>query len=128
MTKKIDFQGMTVDELWQLYEELSNVLSSRMTLEKRELEKRLAQLHREEQAIVPDLNYQRGRAEQRERRAYPRVLPKYRNPENPAETWSGRGKQPRWIVAALDGGRLIDDLLIGNRSKTAPSADVGQRR
>lgn len=127
MTRKIELQAMTVDELWQLHEELSNVLSSRMTLEKRELEKRLAQLRREEQAIGPDVNYQEKRPQHRERRAYPRVLPKYRNPENPAETWSGRGKQPRWIVAALDSGRPIDDLLIGNR-KSAPSADLGQRR
>ncbi|WP_163314351.1 H-NS histone family protein, partial [Enterobacter hormaechei] len=46
------------------------------------------------------------------RRKYPRVLPKYRNPSEPSETWSGRGKQPRWLVAAIKSGHKIDDFKI----------------
>ena len=30
--------------------------------------------------------------------------PKYRNPANPSETWTGRGRQPAWYKAAVDGG------------------------
>jgi hypothetical protein len=48
----------------------------------------------------------------RQRRPYPKVLPKYRNPKNPAETWSGRGKQPRWLAAQLRSGKKVDDFLI----------------
>jgi len=40
------------------------------------------------------------------------VKPKYRNPANPAETWSGRGKRPRWFNAALAAGKKEKDLLI----------------
>ncbi|GAP65127.1 DNA-binding protein H-NS [Mizugakiibacter sediminis] len=40
------------------------------------------------------------------------VKPKYRNPENPAMTWSGRGKRPRWFSAALAAGKKERDLLI----------------
>ena len=49
MNKKPNFDGMSVDELWQLHEELSQVLSVRLTSEKRELEKRLSQLRREKE-------------------------------------------------------------------------------
>ena len=45
--RTFDFDAMSVDDLWQLYEKLSQVLSIRLTSEKRELEKRLAQLRRE---------------------------------------------------------------------------------
>src|SRR5437763_3827981 len=38
------------------------------------------------------------------RRKYPKVFPKYRNPQTPHETWSGRGKQPRWLAAAIKTG------------------------
>ena len=38
MNKKPSFESMTVDELWLLYEELSQILSVRLTSEKRELE------------------------------------------------------------------------------------------
>jgi DNA-binding protein H-NS len=38
--------------------------------------------------------------------------PKYRNPDQPSETWAGRGKQPRWLVAQLRSGKRIDDFKI----------------
>lgn len=41
-----------------------------------------------------------------------KVKPKYRNPDNPAETWAGRGAQPRWMAKALSSGRKLEDLLI----------------
>lgn len=40
------------------------------------------------------------------------VPPKYRNPADPAMTWSGRGKRPRWFNAALKAGKKEKDLLI----------------
>lgn len=41
-----------------------------------------------------------------------KVAPKYRNPDNPAETWSGRGKQPRWLAAYTRQGRNLDEFKI----------------
>jgi len=41
-----------------------------------------------------------------------KVEPKYRNPANPAETWTGRGKPPRWLAAELADGKSKDDFLI----------------
>lgn len=40
------------------------------------------------------------------------VKPKYRNPANPAQTWAGRGKRPRWFNDALAAGKKEKDLLI----------------
>src|ERR1700687_4443945 len=111
MTKKFNLDSMSIDEMWHLHEEISRVLSVRLTSEKRELEKRLAQLRREKELRQP---------EQTEtssatitvlvpRRKYPHVFPKYRNPKEPSETWSGRGKQPRWLVAAVNAGHRIDE-------------------
>jgi len=37
---------------------------------------------------------------------------KYRHPENPALTWSGRGRKPRWFLDALEGGKTAGDLAI----------------
>lgn len=41
-----------------------------------------------------------------------KVAPKYRNPENPDETWSGRGRAPGWMAAHLQAGGQKDDLAI----------------
>jgi len=40
------------------------------------------------------------------------AAPKYRHPENPALTWSGRGREPQRFVDALDTGTTADDLEI----------------
>ncbi len=40
------------------------------------------------------------------------VKPKYRNPANPEQTWSGRGKRPNWFKDALASGKSEKDLAI----------------
>ena len=109
MNKKIDLDVMSVDEMWRLHEKIGQVLSVRLTSEKRELEKRLAQLRRENEMHAAPTE---ASGLSRERRKYPRVYPKYRNPNETSETWSGRGKQPRWLVAALKTGHRIEEFMI----------------
>lgn len=49
------------------------------------------------------------------------VAPKYRNPDNAAQTWSGRGKRPLWFVDALKKrGVTAESLLIEGAQKAAP--------
>lgn len=38
--------------------------------------------------------------------------PKYANPANAADTWSGRGRKPRWFTEALASGKSESDLAI----------------
>ncbi len=113
--KKLDLEAMSVDTLWALHEEISKILSDRISSEKQELEKRLALLNRGIAGIAA-IDDARGptsfNANGEPRRKYPRVLPKYRNPAMPSQTWSGRGKQPRWLVAAIKSGRKIEDFRI----------------
>ncbi|EYS37298.1 H-NS histone family protein [Acinetobacter baumannii 25569_2] len=40
------------------------------------------------------------------------VEPRYRNKNNAEETWTGRGKQPRWLVAEIEKGAKLEDFLI----------------
>lgn len=40
------------------------------------------------------------------------VAAKYRNPSNPALTWSGRGKRPAWVNEALAAGKTLEDLAV----------------
>ena len=96
------FKSMSADELWHLHEELTSILACKIAEQKAKLEERLRFLQNSSSAIGP----------KRPRRAYPRVLPKYQNPKNPAEKWSGRGKQPRWLQAQLRAGKELDHFLI----------------
>ena len=40
------------------------------------------------------------------------VQPKYRNPENSENTWTGRGRRPVWVEQSLSAGKTLEDLLI----------------
>jgi DNA-binding protein H-NS len=125
MSKNLNLNAMSIDEMWQLHEEISQVLSIRLTSEKRELEKRMAQLRREkEMPQSKSADAQSLKSAPRKRRKYPRVFPKYRNPKEPSETWSGRGKQPRWLAAALSTGHTIEEFVISK----AASKNNGRRR
>jgi DNA-binding protein H-NS len=102
-----EFDSMAVDELWSLHEQLGLILTRKIAEEKAKLEERLrmlqnSSLENSNSAISPN----------RPRRAYPKVLPKYQNPKNPAEKWSGRGKQPLWVQAQLKAGKKLEGFLI----------------
>jgi DNA-binding protein H-NS len=97
-----DLRLMSVDDLWSLYESLTIELRERVADEQAKLEDRLRKI--ESSSDVTRL--------ERLRRPYPKVLPKYQNPKNPAETWSGRGKQPRWVRVQLKAGKTLKHFLI----------------
>jgi len=55
------------------------------------------------------------------------VAAKYRNPEDPSQTWSGRGKRPLWLVAQLKKrGVTLDSLLIDGAA--APAKSTAKKR
>jgi DNA-binding protein H-NS len=101
-----DLESMSTDELWILHEKITTILAGRLAAEKTRLEERLRQLKR---GVGSNDN---GRNVGHAPRPYPQVLPKYRNPAQPSETWAGRGKQPRWLSAQLRSGKKLDDFRI----------------
>lgn len=111
---KFNLPSFSIDELWALHEEVGALLSKKITQEKRELEERLAKLNRSLASDKTAINRAASQIGGRRpiRRKYPPVLPKFQNPSDPTETWAGRGKQPRWLVAQLKAGKKINDFLI----------------
>jgi len=113
MSKRIELESMSLDDLWALHEKVSALLATRIEAERHELEKRLAILNRGVDNIGQTKHI--NSIHEKPRRKYPRVLPKYRNPQT-SETWSGRGKRPRWLVAAVKSGHKIEEFQIGGGS------------
>ncbi|UPK05865.1 H-NS histone family protein [Bradyrhizobium sp. 170] len=101
--KQLRFEQMDTEELWALHLRVLQALDEKLSAEKAVLEQRLKQLRERSAAPAPGAS---------EGRKYPAVLPKYRNPSDPSETWSGRGKTPRWIKAALASGGKLGDYKI----------------
>jgi len=95
------FESMSLDELWNLHEQVISTLARRIAQQTAKLEERLRRLAIND-AISSD----------KPRRPYPKVLPKYHNPKNPTQKWSGRGKQPHWVRAQLKAGKKLDHFRI----------------
>jgi DNA-binding protein H-NS len=102
------FKSMSADELWHLHEQVTSTLVRKIAQEKAKLEERLRRL--EYHGAVGANESATGL--NRTRRPYPKVFPKYQNPNNPSETWAGRGKQPRWVRAQLNAGKKLEHFLV----------------
>jgi DNA-binding protein H-NS len=102
--KQSEIKSLSTDELWMLREAIAATLAEKIAAEKKLLEGRLTLLRK---AHVEHT----GKVSKR-RRPYPPVLPKFRNPDKPSETWAGRGKQPRWVRKQLRSGKRMDDFRI----------------
>lgn len=121
--KAIDLRSMSIDDLLVLRDHISETLSSRVKTERRELESRLARLQSVKVA-EPDQYSSRSRGAGLKGKKVP---PKYRNPDNSTETWAGRGRQPRWMTAAIKAGKKMSDFKIADAA-TANSRGRGSRR
>lgn len=101
--KDRNFEEMSLDDLWGLHEAIVGILDRRLEEEKHKLQQKLDEL---------GVKTPQSSSSSRQRRPYPKVEPKFQNPHNPTETWSGRGKQPRWIIQHLKSGKKLDELRI----------------
>lgn len=67
-------------------------------------------------------------ASKRRTRKLGKVAPKYRDPDNRRNTWSGRGSQPRWLAEKVARGQSAADFLIpGLARPTAKQVKPGGR-
>jgi DNA-binding protein H-NS len=110
-------KSMSADELWALHERVALVLAREISAEKARLERRLRALG--QGLLKGDERVSRAR------RPYPKVVPKFRNPKQPSETWAGRGKQPRWLAAQLRSGKKLDDFRIESSIQARRHARIG---
>ncbi len=102
--------SMSVNELRELREEISKRLEAKILAEKKMLELQLNSLHP-------------AKTNLKVHRPYPPVVPKYANPNDPSQVWSGRGKQPQWVKEKLASGLALEDLSIGRGPSVAAMAE-----
>jgi DNA-binding protein H-NS len=114
----MNLKSMSIDELVGLRGKIDAALASKVADERRVLEGEIAKLSRYQTS---------GRSKSVPiRGARGKVEPKYRNPENPSETWAGRGLKPRWLTAAIKAGKKLEDFGIEGTAKE--SATRGTRK
>jgi DNA-binding protein H-NS len=116
----MNLKSMSIDALVGLRGKIDAVLGSKVADERKTLESELAKLTRFESGGA------RGKSAIG-RGARGKVAPKYRNPENPIETWAGRGLKPRWLSAAIKSGKKLDDFRIAGAGKDGAAKPVKKK-
>jgi DNA-binding protein H-NS len=121
--------GMSVPELLRLRDAVQSALSGKIETERRELQRQIEALSALAAAPAGGGSVRASRTGSAPRAAVRRtgrrgsgrthplkgrtVAPKYRDPDNPSQTWAGRGQPPRWLTAYENQGRKRDEFLIG---------------
>jgi len=102
---------MSLDQLLELRDEVTEVLSKKAGTARAEIERQLAALGGSDAGHGGGAP--RGRPPGSGSKLKGRTVPpKYRNPKNRSETWAGRGARPRWLVAELKKGKKLESFSI----------------
>lgn len=102
----IDLLVLSLKELKDLQVQVSKAIAS---YEDRKKKEALAELEEKARAMGFSLAELTGAPVSRKRTP---ASAKYANPANPSDTWSGRGRKPRWFEAALKAGKQPEDMAI----------------
>jgi DNA-binding protein H-NS len=101
-----DLEALTLGELKKMQKDVAKAISTYQDRQKAEARAKV-------EALARDLGYSLAELvgiETKSSRAP--AAAKYRHPENPALTWSGRGRKPQWFVDALAAGKTAEDMAI----------------
>lgn len=99
----IDLSKLSIEELQGLARDIETEIVSRRAAEKERVLNQMRELAGSLGMTLEELMRE-------ERMVGSAVPPKYRHPDNPGLTWSGRGKRPTWVNEALASGKTLDDL------------------
>ena len=103
MAKNLD--DMSRDELLALKADVDRAIAS---LDDR----RRAEARAAAEKAARDLGFSLEELQSVQKKSGKKNPPKYRNPEDPRQTWSGRGRQPGWVKEALAEGKSLDEYAI----------------
>ena len=106
MARSSDLEKMTYAELTEMEAKIERIKLEKQNSERAAVRKQLMDMAKEHGFDIRELMDGRKKGKGT-------VAAKYRDPKNPENTWTGRGRMPRWMVAATKGGKASkDDFLI----------------
>ena len=113
----MNLKSMSLDKLIDLRNRVQAAFGTRVVQERRMLESELGKLKRAGDGLGRGPGGPGGK-----------VPPKYCNPDNPSETWAGRGLKPRWLAAALKTGKKLEHFAVVAPAKSSEKARPHVRR
>lgn len=101
--KNIEINKLSLDELKALHKQVDRAIESYEDRRKKEALAAIDETAKEFGFNLAELTGQKIKKP---------VKAKYVNPNDKTQTWTGRGRKPRWVVEALESGKTLEDLEI----------------
>ena len=110
----INLKKLSLAELDRLAKRIAREIKSKEARNKKDARQALEKVAKEYGVSIEDIVSGAKKTKKTKGKAKPRAkaAPKYRNPDDAAQTWSGRGRRPEWYKAALAAGKSEKDLAI----------------
>jgi DNA-binding protein H-NS len=106
MAKINGLDKMSYTELAELRTQIDRMMVEKQNSERSALRMKMAEMAKQHGLSIEEVL---GKG----RKGKGSVAPKYRDPKNPENTWTGRGRMPRWLAAVTKGGKSKkEDFLI----------------
>ena len=106
MARPSNLERMSYAELTKLEVEIARLKAAKQNEERAALREKIS-------AMAKEHGFEMGELFDKGRKGKGSVAPKYRDPKNSENTWTGRGRMPRWMVAATKGSKAKkEDFLI----------------
>ncbi|WP_241239714.1 H-NS family nucleoid-associated regulatory protein [Silicimonas algicola] len=109
MAKTPDLEKMTLTELTKLSDNVDQAIADAEKARRTDALKAANEAARNYGFSLSDLT---KRSRSKSPKAKSALPPKYRHPENPAVTWTGRGRRPAWIAEGLASGKGLKDFAL----------------
>ena len=105
--------ALPLEDLVELQVEITKLISQKQIEQKVKLAEKFKKLAEQSGLNLSDIVWdEQEKANKKPERKKKKYHPKYYNPENPEQTWTGLGMKPRWVRALLEQGKTMEDLLI----------------
>ena len=110
--ENIDLSVYSVEELEDLIQRAQLTVKEKREADMKELRRKAQEMADSLGMDVAEIMGIRKQAGGRRRKPARKAKIKYRNPENPEQTWTGRGMRPVWLREKLENGARLEDFKI----------------
>ncbi|MET0981057.1 MAG: H-NS histone family protein [Telluria sp.] len=104
----VDLSDYNLGELKGLQHDIEKAIKNRQQQELRKAREQIMAIAKDAGVSVEELLA--ASAKKAKKESGQKVKPQYQNPEDTSQTWTGRGRQPRWIADGLASGKKLDDF------------------
>jgi DNA-binding protein H-NS len=102
---KID--KLSYAELQELQSRVEAALAEKRAAEKKKVREKAAALAAQAGFTLKEVVAETGKDRRRGK-----VAIKYRNPKDPSQSWTGRGRKPLWLAAELAAGKKLEKFAV----------------